>query len=75
MKNPAILVTTLFAFTALSVVAMAANEQKPGTKAPATEHAAKGLLACTRECGSQHKDPESRARCIGRAQASGKCSR
>ena len=52
-----------------------AGEQKPLPKASTTERAAKGLLACTREGGLRHKDPEARARCIGRAQASGNCSR
>ena len=74
MKSLAILVAALIGIAASPVVAVAGNEQKSRPKTPTTERAAEGLLACTRECGLQLKDPESRARCIGQAQASGKCS-
>jgi hypothetical protein len=74
MRNFTILLASLILIVG-SPVADAAGEQKPLPKVSTTaERDAKGLLTCTRDCGLRHKDPEERARCIGRAQASGQCS-
>jgi len=74
MKSLAILVAALIGIAASPIIAEAANTKKSKPKASTTERAAKGLLTCTKDCGLQHKEPEARARCIGIAQASGKCS-
>jgi hypothetical protein len=72
MKNCAILIALIMIIG--RPAAADANELKQRPKDhPTTERAAKGLLNCTRECGLRHKDAGSRARCIGLAQASGKC--
>jgi hypothetical protein len=73
MRNFTILLASLILIVG-SPVADAVGELKPLPKASVTEREAKGLITCTRDCGLRHKDPESRARCIGRAQASGQCS-